>query len=127
MKQDTKERVQFFRKKISDNNVLIDAYKAQVEVLDECINKLNAAIEDIEDAFVNASFLSRYYIDEELWYGAGKADFEEELIPAYESSAIHFRDAISGKLEAVENKKRHICCEIANLEMENFLYNFFLN
>lgn len=125
MGQDAKERTGFYMKKIVGNIDLIEAYKAQVELLDECINKLNANIEDIEDAFVDMSFLSQYYnIDEEYWYGNHKADYEEQFVSAYDMSVIHFRDTISSRLEAVEKKKRYICAEIARLAMDNFKYNF---
>lgn len=56
MRQDAKERVIFYSNKISANNALIEKYKAQVEMLDECIKKLNTGIKDIEDAFLTQAF-----------------------------------------------------------------------
>ena len=125
MGQDAKERVIFYRKKISENDDLIEKYKVQVEMLDECINKLNANIEDIEDTFSDTSFLSHYSnIDEEYWYGEHKADFEEQFMTAYYKSVILFRDKISSRLEAVEKKKSEMCSEIASLVMANIRYRW---
>lgn len=126
MGQDAKVRARFYMKKINENIDLIEAYKAQVELLDECINKLNANIEDIEYGFFDIGFLLHYYnIDVEYWYGEQKADFEGQLMMAYYKSVILFWDEISNRIEAIEKKRRYICAEIASLVMDNFKYNFF--
>ena len=125
MRQDAKERVIFYSNKISANNALIEKYKAQVEMLDECIKKLNTGIKDIEDAFFDASFLFHHYnIDEASWYGYHNADFEDRFVEAYNISVIKFRDIISTRLEAVEIRKNRICVEIADLAMENVKYRW---
>lgn len=125
MGQDAKERVIFYSNKISANNALIEKYKVQVEMLDECIKKLNTGIADIEDVFFDASFLFHHYnIDEECWYGDHKTDFEDRFVDAYDSSVIHFLDKISSRLEDIEKMKDWLCAEIADLAVDNIKYRW---